>query len=70
LGAAGAVEAALSVKVLMEGWAPPTRGLSCPAPECGLRHIPFGGIQGDFRHVLSLSYGLGGHLAALVFSKT
>jgi 3-oxoacyl-[acyl-carrier-protein] synthase II len=69
LGAAAAVEAVLCVKALQEGWAPPTVGLKNPDLDCALQHVPPGGIQGSFRNVISLNYGLGGHLATLVFSK-
>ena len=69
LGAAAAVEAVICVQVLHGGWAPPTLGLTDPDSDCGIRHVPAGGVSGEFRHVLNLNYGLGGHLSALVFSK-
>jgi 3-oxoacyl-(acyl-carrier-protein) synthase len=69
LGAAAAVEAVLCIRVLETGWAPPTRGLTEPDPDCAVRHVPTGGVKGIFRHVLSLNYGLGGHVAALLFSN-
>ena len=69
LGAAAAVEAVYCVQILRQGWAPPTLGLADPDPDCGLRHVPPEGTAGEFRHVLNLNYGLGGHLSALVFSR-
>ncbi|HVM32038.1 MAG TPA: beta-ketoacyl-[acyl-carrier-protein] synthase family protein [bacterium] len=69
LGAAGSVEAVLAFLSLERGWAPPTRNLVDPDPECGARHVPPGGQAGDWRHVMSLSYGIGGQLGAVIFSR-
>ena len=40
LGAAGAVEAIVSVLALQEGAVPPTIGLKEPDPECDLDYVP------------------------------
>lgn len=69
LGAAGSVEAVLSVMVLKQGEIPDTRNLSDPDPECRVRHVEKGGIKEKVNHVLSLSYGFGGQLGAVIFSK-
>ncbi|HUO58177.1 MAG TPA: beta-ketoacyl-[acyl-carrier-protein] synthase family protein [bacterium] len=69
LGAAGSVEAALSLMALAKGELPATRNLENPDPLCRVRHVEKGGIRQKVDHVLSLSYGFGGQLGAVIFSK-
>lgn len=69
LGAAGSVEAALCLEVLNRGELPETRHLERSDPECPIRHVARGGEKGKVEHVLSLSYGFGGQLGAVIFSK-
>ncbi len=69
LGAAGSVEAIISVLALSEGLLPATTGLKNPDPECPIHHVPKGGLKQKVEHVLSLSYGFGGQLGAVIFSK-
>jgi 3-oxoacyl-[acyl-carrier-protein] synthase II len=69
LGAAGSVEAVLSVIALKEGVLPETRNLNFPDPQCRIRHVETGGVKQRVKHVLSLSYGFGGQLGAVIFSK-
>jgi len=69
LGAAGSVEAVLSAMVLNEGEIPDTRNLKDPDPDCRVRHVERGGVKQRVEHVLSLSYGFGGQLGAVIFSK-
>ena len=69
LGAAGSVEAVLSAMVLNRGEMPDTRNLDHPDSECRVRHVEKGGMKRKVRHVLSLSYGFGGQLGAVIFSK-
>ena len=69
LGAAGSVEAVLSVIALKEGVLPETRNLNFPDPQCRVRHVETGGVKQRVKHVLSLSYGFGGQLGAVIFSK-
>ncbi len=69
LGAAGSVEAVLSAMVLTRGEIPDTRNLDHPDPECRVRHVEKGGVKQNVDHVLSLSYGFGGQLGAVIFSK-
>jgi 3-oxoacyl-[acyl-carrier-protein] synthase II len=69
LGAAGSVEAVFAVLALARGEAPVTRNLETPDPECRVRHVPVGGASGNWKHVMSLSYGIGGQLGAVIFSK-
>ncbi|MGN1003250.1 MAG: beta-ketoacyl-ACP synthase II [Oscillospiraceae bacterium] len=69
LGAAGAVEAVLSVLALNEGIAPPTIGLTEPDPECDLDYVPLEARKAEFDVALSSSLGFGGHNACLAFKK-
>jgi 3-oxoacyl-[acyl-carrier-protein] synthase II len=69
LGAAGSVEAVLSMIALKEGVLPETRNLNFPDPQCRVRHVETGGVKQRVKHVLSLSYGFGGQLGAVIFSK-
>jgi len=69
LGAAGSVEAVISALALKEGVLPDTRNLTHPDPQCRIRHVENGGVKARVKHVLSLSYGFGGQLGAVIFSK-
>lgn len=69
LGAAGSVEAVLSAMVLERGKLPPTRNLANPDPKCRIRHVEKNGVKQKLEHVMSLSYGFGGQLGAVIFSK-
>ncbi len=69
LGAAGSVEAVFAGIALSRGQAPVTRNLKDPDPECRVRHVPPGGVRENWEHVMSLSYGIGGQLGAVIFSK-
>ncbi len=66
LGASGAVEAALCVLALKRGVLPPTLGLEESAFELDIVREE---RAGKVESVLSLNYGFGGHVGALVFDK-
>ena len=68
LGAAGALEAALSLLCLQEGFCPPTVGLTEPDPRLRVQHVPLGGLRQPMRVALSNSFGFGGNNAALVLT--
>ena len=67
LGAAGAVEAVLTVQALRDGAVPPTLNLKDLDPEIDLDVVAGGRRRGDYRYAISNSFGLGGHNVALVF---
>jgi 3-oxoacyl-[acyl-carrier-protein] synthase II len=67
-GAAGAVEAALSLRALETGVVPPTINLDDPDPECQLDFVPNQARERRSQHVMSNSFGFGGTNATLVFS--
>jgi 3-oxoacyl-[acyl-carrier-protein] synthase II len=69
LGAAGALEASICVKVLMEGIIPPTINYQTPDPECDLDYVPNKHRQVDLEYALSNSFGFGGHNGTLIFGK-
>ena len=69
LGAAGASEAIVCLKVLNEGTVPPTIHLFEPDPECDLNYVPCKAIKADITLALSNSLGFGGHNACLAFRK-
>ncbi len=69
LGAAGAVEAALSVMAICENIAPPTINLDHPDPECDLDYVPHQARSMEIRIALSNSFGFGGHNACLIFRQ-
>lgn len=69
LGAAGAVEAIISILALLRGVIPPTINYVTPDPLCDLDYVPNRPREASLRHVLSNSFGFGGHNACLIFSQ-
>lgn len=69
LGAAGAVEAIVCLKVLETGMVPPTINLLEKDPKCDLNYVPNQAVQADVDLCLSNSLGFGGHNACLAFRK-
>jgi 3-oxoacyl-[acyl-carrier-protein] synthase II len=69
LGASGSVEFILTVMALMQQFIPPTATLEEPDPECPLDYTPRHGHPATFDHALSLSFGFGGPIGALVVSN-
>ncbi|TGB05230.1 beta-ketoacyl-ACP synthase II [Halobacillus salinus] len=69
LGAAGAVEAVISLKAINEGVLPPTINYETPDPECDLDYVPNEARYQEVNTVMSNSLGFGGHNATLIFQK-
>ena len=69
LGAAGAMEAVISVKVLQESILPPTINYEHPDPECDLDYIPNHYRKAPVEHIMSNSFGFGGHNATIIISQ-
>ena len=69
LGATAAAEAIFSVKALLDNYIPPTINLETPDPECDLNYTPNVGVATPMQHVLSNSFGFGGHNTAVVISR-
>ncbi len=69
LGAAGGVEAVVSVLALDRGILPPTINLEHPDPECDLDYIPNTARKVQVDVAMSNSFGFGGTNACLVFRR-
>ncbi len=69
LGATAAAEAIFSVKALQDNFIPPTINLETPDPDCDLDYTPNAGLAKPLQHVLSNSFGFGGHNTAVVISR-
>ncbi|WP_099039916.1 KasA/KasB family beta-ketoacyl-ACP synthase [Mycobacterium neglectum] len=67
LGAAGAVEAVLTVQALRDGVVPATRNLKVLDPEIDLDVVSDRPRRGEYRYAVSNSFGLGGNNVALAF---
>ena len=68
LGASGAVETVICVKALQEQVIPPTINQEHSDPECDLDYVPNVARKAELQHVMSNSFGFGGHNASLVVS--
>ncbi len=69
LGAAGAVEAVVSVLACHEGRIPPTINLQHPDPDCDLDYASDGARERRVEVALSNSFGFGGHNACVAFRR-
>ena len=70
LGAAGAIEAIVTILSIREGCIPPTINLSDPDPAgAGLDLTPNVAARRDVRVALSNSFGFGGQNTALIFKR-
>jgi 3-oxoacyl-[acyl-carrier-protein] synthase II len=70
LGASGAVEAVFSILAIREGVLPPTINYQTPDPLCDLDYVPNQPRRVSPQHVMSNSFGFGGHNATLIFSRS
>src|SRR5579884_1095574 len=69
LGAAGAVEAAISILAIQTGIVPPTINLHHPDPECDLNYVPNEAQRANINIAMSNSMGFGGHNTCLIFKR-
>jgi 3-oxoacyl-[acyl-carrier-protein] synthase II len=69
LGASGAVEAVVCAKVLQENILPATINYETPDPECDLDYVPNQPREAAPDHIMSNSFGFGGHNATLILSR-
>jgi len=70
LGAAGAVEAAITCLALQTGIIPPTLNLEHQDPDCDLDYVPNTSRKKEINAALSNSLGFGGINAALVLKRS
>jgi 3-oxoacyl-[acyl-carrier-protein] synthase II len=69
LGAAGAVEAIVTVRALEEQLAPPTAGYTTRDPECDLDYVPNEARSMDTDVAVSNNFAFGGANASLVLAR-
>lgn len=69
LGAAGAIEAIITVLSLRDQMVPPTINLDKPDDECDLDLVPHVAKAGSFEYALSNSFGFGGTNGSLIFKR-
>lgn len=70
LGAAGAVEAVLTIKAINEQTCPPTLNLENPAPEvAGMDLVPLKAKKREIKVAMSNSFGFGGTNSSVIFKR-
>jgi 3-oxoacyl-[acyl-carrier-protein] synthase II len=69
LGAAGGVEAVVTVLALQQGILPPTINYETPDPECDLDYVPNVARKVEVESALSNGFGFGGTNATLAFRR-
>lgn len=69
LGAAGGIEAVLTVRALNENTVPPTINLDNPDPQCDLDFTPHRPVQRNLSVAMSNSFGFGGVNSVIVLKK-
>ncbi|MFQ5825797.1 MAG: beta-ketoacyl-ACP synthase II [Dehalococcoidia bacterium] len=69
LGAAGAIEATITVLTIQHGVIHPTINLTHPDPECDLDYVPNRARELKVRNAMSNSFGFGGHNSVLIFGE-
>ncbi len=69
MGAAGAVEAAVTALVLQRGTIPPTIHYATPDPDCDLDYVPNVAREADVELAISNSFGFGGQNAVLALRR-
>jgi len=69
LGASGAIEAVVCTKVFQENILPATINYETPDPECDLDYVPNQTRVAKPDHIMSNSFGFGGHNATLILSR-
>jgi 3-oxoacyl-[acyl-carrier-protein] synthase II len=69
LGASGAIEAVFCILAIRDEILPATINYRTPDPQCDLDYIPNEPRKASPKHVMSNSFGFGGHNATLVLSR-
>ncbi|HXF43404.1 MAG TPA: beta-ketoacyl-ACP synthase II [Pyrinomonadaceae bacterium] len=69
LGAAGGIEAVISILAITEGILPPTINYFTPDPDCDLDYVPNKPREAKVNYTLSNSFGFGGTNACLIFKR-
>ncbi len=69
LGAAGSIEAVITIMAMTEGVIPPTINYEEPDPDCDLDYVPNEARQADIQVAMSNSFGFGGTNGVVIFKK-
>lgn len=69
IGAAGAIEAVITIQAMLNQILPPTINLQTPDPECDLDYVANAARPGHIDVAVSNSFGFGGHNASLAFRR-
>ncbi|MDD5038260.1 MAG: beta-ketoacyl-ACP synthase II [Dehalococcoidales bacterium] len=69
LGAAGSIQAVITILAMNHGIVPPTINLTHPDSECDLDYVPDGARQVKIETAISNSFGFGGHNSVLIFKQ-
>jgi 3-oxoacyl-[acyl-carrier-protein] synthase II len=69
MGGAGSIEAVFCVQTLQTDTLPPTINYENPDPNCDLDYVPNHPRPARVDHIMSNSFGFGGHNATLILSR-
>jgi len=69
LGAAGAIEAVVSLMAMRDGLLPPTINYTTPDEACDLDYVTDGARKAELNVVMSNSFGFGGTNGVVIFKK-
>ncbi len=69
LGAAGAIEAVVSLMAMRDGVLPPTINYTTPDENCDLDYVPNEARKAEVNTVMSNSFGFGGTNGVVIFKK-
>jgi len=69
LGAAGGIEAVVSIMAMRDGIIPPTINYETPDPDCDLDIVPNVARKAELNVVMSNSFGFGGTNGVVIFKK-
>ena len=69
LGAAGTIEAVISIMAMRDGKLPPTINYTTPDADCDLDYIPNKSRDAEINAVMSNSFGFGGTNGVVIFKK-
>ena len=69
IGAAGSIEAIVSILAIQNDLLPPTINLRTPDPQCDLDYVPNTARPAHIDVVMSNSFGFGGHNVSLIFKR-